>query len=60
MSGRWDWSGPEEGDTIDRAVIVTFDFDEVIEIKAGNLRQRKATAAKLAKLLNEADAEIMK
>lgn len=54
-------SGPEEGDKIDQSVIVcSDDGTEEILIQAGNLRKRKSLGRRIAKLLNEADAEVMR
>ncbi|WP_287333374.1 hypothetical protein [Mesorhizobium sp.] len=54
-------SGPEEGDKVDQTVLVCADDGtEEILIREGNLRKRKALGRRIAKLLNEADAEILR
>lgn len=53
--GPWDWSGPEEGDTVDLSVWVCHDDApdwEVFEITEGTTRQKKAIAKQLVKYLN--------
>lgn len=49
-------SGPEEGDTV---LVIDDDGTELIEIREGTLRQRKALAHRIANLLNKADAIFM-
>lgn len=57
---RFSMSGPEEGDKIDDTVLVIDDDGtELIEIREGTLRQRKALAHRIANLLNKADAIFM-
>jgi hypothetical protein len=55
-------SGPEEGDQVDQSVIVCDgDGTEEILVAGGKtLRQRKALGRRLAKLMNEAGAEVMR
>lgn len=54
-------SGPEEGDKIDQTVLVcSDDGTQEILIREGNLRKRKALGRRIAKLLNEADAEVLR
>lgn len=55
--GPWDYSIPE-GDDGDDTCIVMHDGDELIEIKGGTLRQRKARAKRIAALLNEAEGRL--
>lgn len=56
--GPWDWSGPEEGDTVDLSVWITFDGEEVFEITAGTTASKKSIARKIVALMNRGAAEI--
>lgn len=59
--GPWEWSGPEEGDTIDTSVWVCHeDADnwEVFEITEGTTRQKKAIAKQIAKYLNKGGVQL--
>lgn len=60
MTDRFFMSGPEEGDKVDDTVLVCDeDGVELIEIREGNLRKRKALGRRIAKLLNDANAAIL-
>jgi hypothetical protein len=49
----FDWSGPEEGDTVDLSVWITTEFgDEIAEVKSGNLDRNKEIAAEIVAKLN--------
>lgn len=50
--GPWDWEGPEEGDTCDLSVWLTYEGEEVFKIKTGTTRQKKSIARKIAALMN--------
>lgn len=51
----WDMSGPEEGDTIDQTVLVTFDGDEIFEVPRAprGLAATKDRGRRIAALLNK-------
>lgn len=54
-------SGPEEGDKVDQQVFVCDgDGTEEILINEGSLRKRKSLGRRIAKLLNEAKAEVLR
>jgi hypothetical protein len=60
MRDRYGMSGPEEGDKVDDTVLVVDDDGtELIEIREGTLAQRKSLGRRIAKLLNQADAQFM-
>ena len=60
MTDEYDVSGPEEGDVIDDTVLITdAEGNELIEIREGTLRQRKALAHRITNLLNKANARFI-
>jgi hypothetical protein len=59
VDGRWDWSGPEEGDG-DDTVVIMFDMVEVMAIPHdGDVDGAKDKARDLCTALNAAGAEAM-
>jgi len=59
MNDRWEFNGPEEGDTIDMSVIIMFDGEEVAELtESGDhtLEERKQAARLICDTLNNMGA----